>query len=608
MKPVCEFLLLGLPSLAWAGGVKASSAAKPEDGATFTAESAFDGLLSTAWAEGDLGEGNGSWVEVTFDRAVDVTTVTLWPGNISTGRRSAREYGRPHTVTVTLSNPGTAPVQVVARLSDPGDVGPTRVDVAISGKATTLRVTVDEAYRGGLFNDCAIAEVAVNFVGGNTPAVLDRLATWQLSEAGQRADAKDAEEVAGLVGKIRAEQFGDRDALQELMLRAGDGAPYLRAQARTLVPAGFRLSALPPDPHAVQALLEIGDSNAIPAIERAALRSRGQDQVALNQRVEMFEAYQDLVGANRTVSPWGEVGIAPGALKSLGEPLAIGLDPFGGVWVADTGNHRVQRFGPDGVLQKAWGFGTADITNVWFPKTRNWYAAGAHPTEEAGGFVAPVDLVLVSSKVGTTAWVLDARGRVSVIGEDDQIRTVWKIASDMPVSAGVGGEAHLVRMSPKRFVVVWGNEAVVLDELGAEVSRFDIPDGSPQGAIAVGDRLGLQFAKDLVEYGLDGFRFGGALGDSLGRGFESWDLVTDEKAKLWALTDQGVAIRFKKLGVVDFRVSVSETSMGRPRFAVFDGLLYVTDGDRILRLDALEARRKAELAEEEKVEAAKDPA
>lgn len=598
--------LLSLAGVSHAAGVKASSAAKGEDGRNLAVESAFDGLLSTAWAEGDLGDGKGSWIEVSFDRPVDVESITLWPGNLETGQRSAREFGRPHTVTITLSAAGSEPVTATARVPDPSEVGPTRMDVSVVGKATTVRITLDEVHRGGLYNDCAIAEVAVNFAKGNTPAVLDRLSAWLQSEAGVRADSKDAEEVAALVTTIQAEQFGDRDALQELMLRAGDGAPYLRNQVRGLVPAGFRLAALPPDQHAVKALLELGDSNAIPAIERAALRSLGAEAARLAQRVEMFEAYQELIGAKRTASPWGEPGVAPGALRGLGEPAAVALDPFGSLWVADTGNHRVQRFGPDGVLQRVWGIGEADITNVWFPKSRDWYASGARPSEEKGGFVAPVDIATASSKIGTTAWVLDARGRVTVIGEDEQVSAVWQVESDLPVSAGVGGEAHLVRMSPKRFVVTLGAEAVVLDETGAEQHRFDIPDGAPQGAMAIGGRLGLLFANDLVLYELDGFRFGGALGDSLGRGFESWDVAWDEKGKLWALTDQGVAILYKKPGRVDFRVSVSEASLDRPRFAVYDGLLYVTSGDRILRLDALKARRDAELLEEEAASAARD--
>jgi hypothetical protein len=541
---------------------------------------------------------------LSFDRPVDVSSVTIWPGHLETGVRSAREWGRPHTVTVTLTVPGSAPVTATERVPDPADVGPTRLDISVAGRATAMRVTIDEAYRGGLYNDCALAEVAVNFAKGATPAVLDRLAAWQTSDAGVRADAKDAEEIAALVAKFRAEQFGDRDALQELMLRAGDGAPYLRSQVKSLVPPGFRLDALPPDAHAVAALLELGDSNAIPAIERAALRSRGAEAAKLQQRVEMFEAYQELIGARRVATPWGEPGIAPGALRGLGEPLAVALDPFGSVWVADTGNHRVQRFGPDGVLQRSWGVGEADITNVWFPKTRDWYAAGARPSEENGGFVAPIDIATASSKIGTTAWVLDARGRVTVIGEDDQIAAVWTVASELPVSSGVAGEGHIVRMSARRFVVVLGAEAIVLDDAGVELSRFDIPDGAPQGAVALGGRLGLLFARDLVLYELDGFRFGGALGDSLGRGFESWDLAWDEKGRMWALTDQGVAIKYKKPGRVDFRAEVSATSLDRPRFAVYDGLLYVTTGDRIVRMDALEARRNAELAEERASEGA----
>ena len=48
---------------------------------------------------------------------------------------------------------------------------------------------------------------------------------------------------------------------------------------------------------------------------------------------------------------WGEQGDKPGQFK---DPHGIAVGPDGSVYVADTWNHRVQKFDPDGKFIKAW--------------------------------------------------------------------------------------------------------------------------------------------------------------------------------------------------------------------------------------------------------------
>ncbi len=45
-------------------------------------------------------------------------------------------------------------------------------------------------------------------------------------------------------------------------------------------------------------------------------------------------------------------GSAPGSVCS---PAGLAVDGSGSLWVADSGNHRVQRFSPDGKLLACWG-------------------------------------------------------------------------------------------------------------------------------------------------------------------------------------------------------------------------------------------------------------
>ena len=77
------------------------------------------------------------------------------------------------------------------------------------------------------------------------------------------------------------------------------------------------------------------------------------------------------------------------------------------------------------------------------------------------------------------------------------------------------------------------------------------------------------------------------------------DVTLDDRKKLWAVTDTGWAIKYKKPGKVDWKVRISDVDLVRPRIAVLDNFVYVVERDRVIKVDALELKRKAELAAEE---------
>src|SRR6188768_4129251 len=93
-------VLLG--GVAQAQAPAASSELRDEAGLR-SATLAFDGLMSTAWGEGAEGAGKGSWIEIHLERAEDIVSVSVWPGNLEEGLQSVRAYARPKTLTVTLS-------------------------------------------------------------------------------------------------------------------------------------------------------------------------------------------------------------------------------------------------------------------------------------------------------------------------------------------------------------------------------------------------------------------------------------------------------------------------------------------------------------------------
>ena len=595
-------MFLGLSLLAWspladAGSTSASSFLVDDDGVKHTAALAFDGQLTTGWAEGDLGVGEGAWLEVRFDRPVEVSSVSIWPGDLTKGTRSLKEHGRPHTVTVSLDVGGEEPVTAEARCRDAAELGPLRVDVPIEGKARSMRISLDQAYAGYIRNDTYIAEVAVNFVDGVNPPSVERLNTWRDSDAGKKAAEKHREAVIAEFDRIDQSEFGDRDAMAVLMGWAANGSPWLASRVKRDVAPGFRMQTLPPDDVALQALLKLKDANAIPAIEMASLRSRGKQQRTLASQAAYFRAYGDLVGGGRrSIDIWGESGWEKGALEGLGEPLSIGMGEYGDIYVSDTANNRVQAFGPDGAVRLVIGASSPVVSNEWFGKRRDWYVAGSGAAEEDARFVNPVDLVVHGSKGGEVIAVLDSSGRLQRFSDAGAFLGSSEVGAETGISPGVSGEGHVVRHK-KGYAVVWGNEVFLIDDAGEVSEPWRIEDGVPMTATMVGSKLLLGFRGEAVSYTVDGFRLGTTLKSELPRGWEAFDLVLDDRNKLWAITDNGWAIKYKKPGKIDFQVRFVDYPIDVPRAVVQDDFLFVSTNGKILQFDALEKLEEAEASE-----------
>ncbi|MGB7540286.1 MAG: flippase activity-associated protein Agl23 [Anaerolineales bacterium] len=65
-----------------------------------------------------------------------------------------------------------------------------------------------------------------------------------------------------------------------------------------------------------------------------------------------IDPYANSVRTVEAEAVWGGVGVEPGLLQ---RPRAIAVAPDGSVFVADTGNHRIQHFDPEGNLLNFWG-------------------------------------------------------------------------------------------------------------------------------------------------------------------------------------------------------------------------------------------------------------
>ncbi len=480
---------------------------------------------------------------------------------------------------------------------DGAERGVQRVDVNLEGTTRAVRLTIDEAYAGGIRNDTYIAEIAVNFTRGEAPASYGRLDTWKASAAAERAAEAHREEVIAQYDLVDQADFGDRDAMAELMGWASNGAPWLADRVRREVPVGFRIGALPPDEVAVEALLKLKDANAIPALRMAALRLLGRAERTLLAKVDYFQAFTQLAsGPRRSLATWGENGWEKGALQGLGEPMTLQVGVYGDLYVSDVANNRISIFAQDGTTRALWGMGQPEVTNTWFSGKRGYYVTGKSPSTKAGGFTNPIDLVLVPQRDGDEVIVLDSMGRVQWFDGNGAVLKSWKVRAETPISPGVGGEGHLLLVKGK-VVVVWGNELLVFDAEGEQLERWQIEDGVPITAEALKNgKIILGFARQGVMYSLDGFRHGEVISDELPMGFESWDLASDEKGKLWIVTDNGWALKLKRPGKIDFQVRWNDYSADVPRFDVIDGMLYVVANDQIYKVDAYEAKAKADLA------------
>lgn len=590
-------MTLLLMSVCTALAAPSASSQLRKDGDLRAASRAFDGLLQTAWSEDEAGYGEGSWLQFTLPKTTEITSVSIWPGDLSQGTRSYRESSRPKMVQIYIDGePAGGPIRLQDEMR--------RWDLNVSGTGRTVRIEFTEVFEGFVYPDLHIAEVAVNFPD-REPA--SRLTKWMETSSFDRLAERHKAEMEEAFFAVKDAEFGDKENFDRLLRAAADGPSFIAAQARSSVPDGYRVQAIPPSNIALKALRKLGDANAIPAFEMAAMRSWGDEQSILREEVERFYAYQDLVGGpDFNIPAWGQEGWEEGAYQSFGEPMAIEIDQFAQIYVADIGNNRIQRVNERGNVDKNWGGTEPNITNTWFEKGRPYYVSGAVPGTSPGHFETPLDIEIIPGKEGDGFATLDATGRVQIFDLEGRPQISWTVPARWLPEPKLGGQGYLAWLPKQEALLVILQDQATLHTLDSEeIARWEIEDGTPN-AVQVdkkGKRLMMAFGDEIVLYTPDGFRDRTILNsETLGRGFESLDMTLDEDGKLWVLTDKGRLIKFKKPGKVDFVLHPFDRPISLPRIAVFDGILYVTHGNRIQRIDALQLKLDEEAEAEKKAE------
>lgn len=574
---------LSLCQDALAAGKVTASSVKEDSAGKHTADLATDGLLSTGWAEGDIGPGAGSWLEIDLGTSTKIEALSIWSGNLGKGVDSFKEYSRPRTLKISVDG---KVVKDEVRVQDEVQ----RIDLPVDATGKVVRIDVVDVYDGGVFPDLYISEVAVNFTEGERLKAVEKVDAFRAGKEGAKL-ATDFETQVLDAYQQHKDNPDDMDSLGFLVAAAANGPDYLQKRITTLVPIGYRAQAIVPDQKSIDAIRKLKDPNGIPGIQMAALRALGRQQKEMLELIEIFEAYAELRGGGRrNIKAWGETGWEVGAIRGFGEPIATEIDRYGDLYVADTGNNRVQRFNTEGVSTKQWGV-PADVANLWFTGKRTWYVGGSGASSEAGGFINPVDIEIIPGKDTDTYAVIDAKARVQVFDADGTVKIGWTVRCDHDIEPKVGGEGYLTwNPSKKNLVAIVGDTAVTYTLDSEEVSRWTVQDGTPNALQAGSDgRLYMTFGNKVVAYNADGFRYGVVVDNKvLGEGFEDVDLTVDEAGRMWVLTDTGYVFNFKKPGKLDWKVQVTDFPLERPRFAVSQGMVFITDRDKILHIDALQ--------------------
>lgn len=145
--------------------VNASSQLRADRLGDYGAASAIDGSVGTPWCEGATGDGAGEWIELTFPGPVEVTAIGVDVGY----DRLADDAEHPERLFTDNQRLKQASLiftdaqQAMVVFEDVRGVQKVSLADAPNGPivTSTIRLIIDEIYRGERFQDTCIAEIEV---------------------------------------------------------------------------------------------------------------------------------------------------------------------------------------------------------------------------------------------------------------------------------------------------------------------------------------------------------------------------------------------------------------------------------------------------------------
>jgi hypothetical protein len=549
---------------------------------------AFDGLLSTSWAEDKPGLGEEEWLEIDLGEERAVSRISIWAGAFA----NAEDWGgrgRISDGTVTLMN---AAGEVVKNKSFEVGDRYARQDIRLGDPIAVqkLRITIDAVHEGSIFADTHISEVAFDFHEPVDAAWGEAIAKKiEKSRSLKKIVEADPEEFAVMWTALKAdEEYSSNFKL--LGARAVRGPEYRIELVQEAVPPGFRLQHLQFDETSVEKLGVLKDGNAVRYLEAASAGAvLADDREWLGGAIVMFKAYQDLRKAVRATLPnWGTTGLEQGALLGRGEPLSADVDSAGNVWIADTGNNRLQRFNAAGTADKVIG-GTKTITTDWFGEDGDPYASGSDVGDGPGQFHQPIALAVGNYDIIAT---IDSRLRMQTFDAEGVPKAQWVVSSTWQPRSGLGNGTPIITWLGDDFFVILKDEVLQYTADGELKTRYNLEGGDVQAAVIAKGRLLVRHSgeSEIIEYKPeDGFRQGKFNKKPVPEdGSEDWDLASDADDNLYIATDAGKIHKFNKRGRFVTTIDAFEKGREMPRIAVSGPLILVVARDEIARVEQTE--------------------
>ncbi|MBL7198523.1 MAG: TIGR03663 family protein [Anaerolineae bacterium] len=249
-----------------------------------------------------------------------------------------------------------------------------------------------------------------------------------------------------------------------------------------------------------------------------------------------------------TVSVWGGQGVAEGRFE---EPRNVAIGPDGSVYVADSGNHRIQRFTADGQFITAWGH----LCRMYENKD------GCQTADGAGGFYDPWDVAVDRDGF---VYVADTwNHRIQRFTADGQFVTMWGVYGVSESAAGAAGS-------------FWGPRAVAVDaegmiyvsDTGNKRIQVFTADGDPVTQWGGKGTLDGQFDEPVgVALGPDGQVF---VADTWNQRIQAFDSAHFYSHKWEVYTWPGQSLSNKPYLAVDAMGRVYATDPEGYRILVFD--------------------------------------
>lgn len=161
-------------------------------------------------------------------------------------------------------------------------------------------------------------------------------------------------------GNAKIKKFDERGRLQGAFGSDGTGPGQFRRPAGIQVDAEGRAYIVDSDKGTLQVIqVEVGDAKPLvpssppPYVAFEKELSRELSAIAMDKQVSWGISGDTVVDFGPASGRrFGARGSEPGMLKN---PRDIALDATGNIWVADTGNDRLQKFNPEGALVQVIG-------------------------------------------------------------------------------------------------------------------------------------------------------------------------------------------------------------------------------------------------------------